>query len=156
MADGKKEAPKVSIEISAGEALDRYTICLVKADRVEDAARNAQAIAAVGEMLKATRNQRLHEHASYGDWINELLVVHGQLWDVENEIRGYEAEKNFDQFFVRAARRVYQLNDKRSEIKSRIDKAYGHAPEIKEYTRYGQEEAQDDSPPSAGCPHSSC
>ena len=53
--------------------------------------------------------------------ITESENVNKKLWDVEEHIRKKENKKEFDDEFVNLARNVYILNDKRAEIKKRIN-----------------------------------
>tara|TARA_B100000214_G_scaffold327786_1_gene266521 strand:+ start:690 stop:902 length:213 start_codon:yes stop_codon:yes gene_type:complete len=54
----------------------------------------------------------------------ELQMINQKLWNVEDEIRIKELNNDFDKDFVTLARSIYKLNDKRSEIKKKINKKY--------------------------------
>ena len=67
----------------------------------------------------------------------KLLTVNKKLWDIENRIRTKEAKQNFDKGFIELARLVYITNDKRSEVKNKINILFGSAiKEVKQYTKY--------------------
>ncbi len=51
-------------------------------------------------------------------------MINQKLWNVEDEIRIKELNNDFDKDFVTLARSIYKLNDKRSEIKKKINKKY--------------------------------
>lgn len=51
----------------------------------------------------------------------ELLKVNLKLWKVEDEIRDMEKNNIFDLNYIKVARSVYILNDKRAEIKKSIN-----------------------------------
>ena len=51
----------------------------------------------------------------------KLININGQLWDIEDEIREYEKNKDFGGKFTELARSVYFTNDKRSEMKKIIN-----------------------------------
>ena len=53
--------------------------------------------------------------------IEELENINNSLWKIEDDIRLMEKEKHFDQSFIELARSVYLTNDKRFEIKNKIN-----------------------------------
>jgi hypothetical protein len=59
------------------------------------------------------------------------------LWDIEDDIRVKEHKKEFDEYFVSLARKVYITNDKRAEIKKDINIKYNSLfVEEKSYEQY--------------------
>ena len=52
---------------------------------------------------------------------NSLTAVNSELWELEDEIRLKEQQKNFDWDFITCARQIYMLNDKRAIIKRKIN-----------------------------------
>ena len=72
-----------------------------------------------------------------GEVRKKLLEINKKLWDIENQIREKESSGTFDNKFISLARAVYITNDKRSEIKNKINTLFGAAiKEIKEYSGY--------------------
>ena len=68
----------------------------------------------------------------------ELQAVNTRLWEIEDSIRDCEAAGDFGPQFVELARAVYIINDRRSEIKRRINMLLGSAiVEEKSYADYG-------------------
>ena len=66
-----------------------------------------------------------------------LKTVNEKLWEVEDKLRICEKNKDFGQNFIKLAREVYFTNDKRSKIKSEINKFLGSSiKEIKQYVNY--------------------
>ena len=58
--------------------------------------------------------------------IKKLLSrINQELWDTEDSLRKHEAENHFGQEFIKLARSVYILNDKRAELKRSINTIYG-------------------------------
>jgi hypothetical protein len=51
-------------------------------------------------------------------------MVNEILWNVEDSIRNKERNKEFDQDFIEMARSVYITNDRRAEIKRKINEKY--------------------------------
>ncbi len=59
------------------------------------------------------------------------------MWEIEDEIRVYEKNKDFGEKFIELARGVYFNNDKRSRIKLEINKKLkSNITEIKHYVDY--------------------
>jgi hypothetical protein len=52
----------------------------------------------------------------------ELRLVNERLWEIEDRIRAKEAAQRFDQEFIELARSVYFQNDKRADLKRRINR----------------------------------
>jgi len=67
----------------------------------------------------------------------ELYKVNKELWDVEDKLRVLERSKDFGSEFIELARSVYYLNDKRAEVKKRINIEYkSQLIEEKSYEAY--------------------
>ena len=106
----------MKIEVSNGEIVDKLTILELKRQ-------NAQ-----------TREQARHiaEELEYlqpivdgmdipVDIINQLREVNKKLWEVEDMLREYERTSNFNGQFITFARAVYQTNNARFKLKSKIN-----------------------------------
>jgi predicted nucleic acid-binding Zn-ribbon protein len=116
---------QITISIGPGELLDRLSILSIKLScATSSGTRRAilQQIADLGE-----QRDMIREHPEIGDLEQELATINRTLWDVEDQLRASEVEKNFDAGFVELARSVYRLNDRRATIRSRIDRACGSA-----------------------------
>jgi len=71
----------------------------------------------------------------------ELRAVNQRLWEIENAIRGKEAQKLFDEEFIELARSVYTMNDERGRIKRNINLLLNsRIVEEKQYLRYESEQ----------------
>ena len=55
------------------------------------------------------------------DLFTQLKEINLTLWDIEDQIRIKEKNKEFDNAFIELARSVYFNNDKRAEIKKSIN-----------------------------------
>ena len=58
------------------------------------------------------------------DILNEFVMlesINKELWDIEDQIRKKEMLEEFDGEFIELARSVYITNDKRSEVKKKIN-----------------------------------
>ena len=68
------------------------------------------------------------------EYMDELRDVNQKLWDIEDKLRKLEEEYRFDDEFISIARQVYITNDKRAEIKRKInDETNSNYKEIKLY-----------------------
>ena len=69
--------------------------------------------------------------------IQRLKEVNKDLWQIEDDIRDQELQKNFGETFIHLARAVYQQNDQRAAIKREINTTYGSTfIEEKSYKKY--------------------
>ena len=67
----------------------------------------------------------------------EIKDINLNLWNIEDKLRICEKNKDYGQIFIKLARSVYLNNDKRSKIKSEINKILGsNIKEIKQYVDY--------------------
>ena len=106
----------MKIEVSNGEIVDKLTILELKRQ-------NAQ-----------TQEQARHieEELNYlqpivesmdipMDILTQLREVNKKLWEVEDMLREYERKSNFGGQFITFARAVYQTNNARFRLKSKIN-----------------------------------
>ena len=67
----------------------------------------------------------------------DLEIWDVELWNIEDKLRICEKNKDFGKEFIELARKVYLNNDKRSKIKSDINKTLdSNIVEIKQYDSY--------------------
>jgi hypothetical protein len=130
------ETPPILVEISPGELWDKITILRLKSERINDAAKveNVQRELAMLEsvVVKASLSGPV-----LGALVRQLSQVNRALWDVEDEIRDCERQRDFGARFVELARSVYRHNDKRGEFKLQINTLLGaRIVEEKQYVKY--------------------
>jgi hypothetical protein len=63
----------------------------------------------------------LNKRAEIDDVYKELKDINLALWKIEDMKRRHEKEQNFDQTFISLARQVYINNDRRAEVKRKIN-----------------------------------
>jgi len=86
------------------------------------------------DALEAVQQSRLKHVDDVCAIEAELGKVNQTLWRIEDDLRGCERESDFGPQFVELARSVYLNNDRRSELKQRIDQIAGSAfQEVKSY-----------------------
>jgi len=110
--------------VSWGELIDKITILEIKAARIADPAKLANVRREL-QALTAVRDGQAVDLAPVAPLAAELRQVNTALWDIEDKIRECEALGDFSAAFVALARSVYQTNDRRAELKRRINTLLG-------------------------------
>ena len=127
---------QLQVPVSVGEVLDKITILQIKLAHISDAAKRANIQNELDALLPLVAGDAFTADQMQG-LMAELKSVNEALWDIEDDIREKEAAKSFDAEFIRLARAVYVTNDKRAEIKKKINLATGSAlVEEKSYEPY--------------------
>ena len=130
------KSKKILSEISAGELLDKLSILEIKLEKIKGKA-NQEEINKEYKILKEVKNSSLEVTEKLKTLFKEIKEVNLNLWNIEDELRICEKNKNFGQSFIKLARDVYLNNDKRSKIKSKINEVLGsNIKEIKLYANY--------------------
>lgn len=110
--------------ISAGELVDKITILRVKAERIGDAAKEANVRKELA-LLEGIAASALTPSAELDALTVELTAINAALWDIEDGKRACERSQTFGPEFVELARRVYMDNDKRAAVKRQINALTG-------------------------------
>ena len=130
------KSKKILADISVGELLDKISILEIKLEKVIDK-HNLSEIKKEYEMLKATQNLSIKFTNEFEILFNSIKEINLILWNTEDKIRICEKNKDFGENFIKLARDVYINNDKRSKIKSQINKISGsNIREVKQYVEY--------------------
>ena len=130
------KSKKILTEISAGELLDKITILEIKLVKINDK-ESLLEINKEYNSLKETQNSNIKLTKNLENLIKELKEVNLKLWDIEDNKRICEKNKDFGKVFVDLSRNVYLNNDKRAQIKSEINKLLGsNIKEVKQYVNY--------------------
>ena len=130
------KSTRVLSEISPGELLDKISILEIKLEKVKDKDRQ-KSIKNEYDILKKVQNSSIEMSDKIKDLYRSVSNVNIKLWDIEDKIRICEQNKDFGKNFIELAREVYFNNDKRSKIKSEINKILGsNIREVKQYVNY--------------------
>ena len=106
----------MKIEVSNGEIVDKLTILEIKRQNAQtyEQARH------IGEELNYLKpiveGMDIPE-----ELLNNLREVNKKLWEIEDMLREYEKTSNFGGQFITFARAVYQTNNARFKLKSKIN-----------------------------------
>ena len=126
----------ISVPVSVGEVVDKVTILEIKSERISDQAKVANVKAEL-DSLRPLVSGGVFDSAEDVDLTNGLRAVNGELWDIEDDIRAEEAAGRFGDRFIELARAVYVTNDRRAELKKKINLATGsQLVEEKSYEDY--------------------
>lgn len=123
----------MKIEVSNGEITDKLTIIEIKLERIKDPVKQENLLKEYKILNEAVSAIIEKKHPFY----LELYTINNQLWDIEDHIRDLERSKNFGDDFIQTARSVYFINDKRSDVKRKINELTGsNLTEEKSYEEY--------------------
>ena len=126
----------IMTEIGAGELIDKITILEIKSERITDPdkLKNVRHELAV---LSATRDANLLDIDGLAELALQLKTINKALWEIEDDIRACEAQRDFGARFIELARSVYITNDKRAAVKKQINLLTGaQIIEEKSYTEF--------------------
>ncbi len=127
----------MKIEISIGELVDKVTILSIKLQKIKDKQKLVN-IRKEYDILR-TSMETAGITTDSGDF-ESLQAVNLILWDIEDRIRIKESKKEFDDEFIQLARSVYIQNDRRFELKRKINLSYdSELMEEKQYVDYKQD-----------------
>jgi len=114
---------EINIPVSLGELLDKISILEIKNKKILDDTKLVnikKELSGLRQVLESL-NINLSE---INDLYEELYNINLILWDIEDSIRILEKNESFDKEFIDFARRVYITNDKRFEVKNKINKTF--------------------------------
>ena len=130
------KSKKILSEISPGELLDKISILEIKIEKIKDKSIQDE-IKKEYKILKEIQNSSIKMEDEIKDLFKSIKEINLKLWDIENKLRTCEKNKDFGKNFIELAREVYFNNDKRSKIKSKMNKVLGsYIREVKEYANY--------------------
>ena len=114
------KSKKIVSEISAGELLDKISILEIKLEKIKSEESKIE-INKEYKMLKMILKENVELTEDLTNLSKEIKAVNLTLWNIEDELRKCEKNKDFSKTFIELARGVYFNNDKRSKIKAEIN-----------------------------------
>ena len=131
-----KKNSKIVAEISAGELLDKISILEIKLEKIKSEESKIE-INKEYKMLKMILKENVELTEDLTNLSKEIKAINLTLWNIEDELRKCEKNKDFSKTFIELARAVYFNNDKRAKIKSKINSMLGsNIREVKHYVDY--------------------
>ncbi|MBO8223137.1 hypothetical protein CUB78_05935 [Prochlorococcus marinus str. XMU1401] len=123
----------INAPISIGELVDKITILEIKKIKLQ----NSKLENVLKELSFLRKLMEKHQIEITDDLFTQLKEINLTLWNIEDQIRIKEKNKEFDNIFIELARSVYFKNDKRAEIKKRINQlSNSEITEEKSYAEY--------------------
>lgn len=116
----------ILVPIAPGELIDKLTILRLKAENIVDAKKLANVRHELC-VLQDIAAKAMPRSAALDALWQKLYVINGDLWSIEDDIRKFEARKDFGAGFIALARAVYQTNDERAAVKKKINLLLGSA-----------------------------
>ena len=130
------KSKKILSEISPGELLDKISILEIKIEKVKDK-NSLEEIKKEHKILKEIQTSSIDITGKIKDLFQSVKNVNIKLWNIEDKLRIYEKNKNFDKNFIELARGVYFANDERAKLKNEINEILkSDIREIKQYVDY--------------------
>ena len=127
---------KIIIEVSVGELLDKISILEIKKEKIKDTEK-LKFINNEYSILKDQFKKNIETDEKLNQMYQSLKDLNFKLWEIEDDKRKCEKNKDFGERFIQLSRDVHFLNDNRAKIKLEINNYSGsEIKEIKEYTNY--------------------
>lgn len=105
-----------NIPISIGELYDKYSILLIKKNKIIDAEKLFYIIKEIDYL-----QPYIDKFSIPIELTNRISLINEKLWNIEDDIRIKEYKQEFDDEFIMLARMVYKTNDERHKIKCEIN-----------------------------------
>lgn len=116
--------PPIAIPISPGEVVDRLTILEIKSQRIADKSKLTNIRHELDELTEVAKTT-IPDTEDMRALRTELRAVNEKLWVIEDDIRECERKRDFGDNFIALARAVYKTNDRRADLKRKINEALG-------------------------------
>ncbi len=127
---------KIIVEVSVGELLDKISILEIKKEKIKDTEK-LKFINNEYSILKDQFKKNVETDEKLTQMYQSLKDLNFKLWEIEDDKRKCEKNKDFGERFIQLSRDVHFLNDNRAKIKLEINNYSGsEIKEIKEYTNY--------------------
>ena len=127
---------KINIPVSVGELIDKLTILELKRQWSCDEEKLKHILHETSELDKLYE-QNIKETDEIIECRSNLYEINRYIWMIEDKIRKKENRKEFDEEFIQLARDVYITNDKRFEVKNKINNILNsEIKEVKSYESY--------------------
>ena len=126
----------IKVVLSVGELIDKITILQLKMKFIKNKKQLNNVSNELGTLKPLLKENNL-ETPKINGLFAELYEINLKLWKIEDKIREKERQSDFKDEFISLARSVYFTNDKRAEIKKKINLISGsELIEEKSYEKY--------------------
>ena len=128
---------KILAEISVGELFDKITILNIKLKKINDPKKLKNIKIELDTLIEQSNKINLKDDKTLKKYVEKLQNINEELWDIENNKRECEANKDFGERFIEISRNVHFKNDIRATVKKEINLlANSKITEEKEYSKY--------------------
>ena len=117
-------AGQLQVPISVGELIDKITILQIKEAEIDDE-RKLQNVRHELNVLNQVMANEIPPSAELDQKAQELTQINKALWRIEDDIRECESRGDFGERFIQLARDVYRTNDRRADVKRKINDLLG-------------------------------
>ena len=115
---------RIQAPVSVGELLDKITILQIKLERLKGLAHGN--VARELALLNQIKSDAKLTSAEVATLMVELKAINTALWDIEDQIREFEARGDFGSTFIETARSVYKMNDRRAQPLSNVSMLFAN------------------------------
>ena len=124
----KSDGPATTllIPVSWGELFDKISILEIKKENVLDGSAKNNIVVEL-ELLTNFLSADILSDVKLNNLRVKLKAINQKLWNIEDEIRVNEANKDFGEKFIWLARSTYINNDRRASIKRKINETLNSA-----------------------------
>ena len=127
---------KINVPASIGELFDKITILEIKKKKIKDKVKLKYINNELFLLNEVVKKKSINKRKIY-NLVIKLKDTNLKLWNVEDKLRKLEKQKSFKSLFIKKARSVYILNDRRSIIKNEINNSTNsEVNEVKSYEKY--------------------
>jgi hypothetical protein len=122
----------VEVKCSIGEIYDKITILIIKKNMISEEIK----LNNINKELMILMNKMNTININFvnEELFKDLLKTNLRLWLIEDDIREFEKKEEFNNNFIKIARSVYIINDRRFSIKNKINnKKNSEVKEVKCY-----------------------
>ena len=106
--------------ISPADLIDRLTILRLKAERIEDLAKLANVKRELAR-IEAIVERVFEQHEELRIFWSSLHEINDDLWQLNNDLRAFEARGDFGTGYIALARSLRACNDRRAALKKQIN-----------------------------------
>ena len=110
----------IKVVLSVGELIDKITILQLKMKFIKNKEQLKNIRNELGTLKPLLKENNL-ETPKINELFAELYEINLELWKIEDKIREKERQSDFSDEFISLARSVYFTNDKRADIKKKIN-----------------------------------
>ncbi len=131
----------ISIIVSIGFIMDEISILQIKKEKLKSKEKMINVMKTYSSRVSILSGYLKYESEKTKKLLKtkfkKLKKVNKKLWEVEDRLRLFEKNKEFNKEFIKDARSVYRLNDERFKLKRQIDEMFdSDLLEEKSYEKY--------------------